>query len=50
LGRFETIDQHYRAAFDAHQTATEQMLEGLAPELGQTIQSKRWGMEKVQEQ
>jgi len=25
------------------------MLEGLPPELGQTIQIQRWGMEKVQE-
>jgi hypothetical protein len=47
LGPLETIDQDDRAAIDPHQAATEQMLEGLPPELGQTVKIQRWGVEKV---
>src|SRR5206468_537065 len=34
FGSLEVINQHNRTTVDLHQAATEQMLEGLAPELG----------------
>jgi len=34
LGSLEAIDQYNGTTFDLHEATTEQMLEGLAPELG----------------
>ena len=47
LGPFEAIDQDDGAAVDPHQAATEQMLEGLSPELGQAVEVQGRGVKKV---
>ena len=49
LGALEAIGQHDRTAVDPHQAPAEQMLEGLPPQLGQTVQVQRRGMEEVQQ-
>jgi len=49
FGPFEAIDQHHGAAVDPHQAATEQMLEGLSPELGQAVEVQGRGVKKVEQ-
>ena len=50
LGALETIGQHDRTALDPHQAAAEQLLlEGLPPQLGQTVQIQRRRMEEMEQ-
>ena len=49
LGSLEAINQHNRTTVDLHQAATEQMLEGLSPELGQAVEVQGRGVKKVEQ-
>src|SRR5438034_10732006 len=49
LGRLRPSTKNDGAAVDPHQAATEQMLEGLSPELGQAVEVQGRGVKKVEQ-
>ena len=49
LRALETVDEHDRPTIDPYQRASEQVAEGLSPELGQPVEIQRRGVKEVEQ-